>query len=435
MARVILIAGLFATLPAAGAQTAVDQQLKESGVCARCHVISVVEWGVSRHSRGGASCTDCHGESRGHVKDERNNIKPERIPRGRTADGLCATCHSPGCPKTARTSDCQSCHHAHALLNPDKPPVLKDERLDQLTRQWAEASRHLSEGERLVKREQWEQARVELRAAQAGNPYDRHAAALLKVCERRLAPALLGFDDAGSGWDPSTGLPRRVRVAGLDLDMVLVPGGDQDIGSAGFRAALPVHTVHLEPFYLGRCEVTQAQWNSLMGMNPSAHQGAEYPDAGSMPVEQVSWEDAQAFIAKLNERVPGKGFRLPAEAEWEFAARAGGPPSPENLARLAWFDGRTPAGAPHPAGTRQASALGLFDLYGNVWEWCSSLYAPYPYDAGDGRESLSAPGLRVLRGGGYADTEFLLDPGARHGERPQRRLKWNGLRIARDIPR
>ena len=164
-------------------------------------------------------------------------------------------------------------------------------------------------------------------------------------------------------------------------------------------------------------------------------------DADRMPVNQVSWEDAQSFVRKLNERVAGGGFRLPTEAEWEFAARAGEPvirlgpcargvvqPVPGSVY------GPDKGSAPLPVGSKQPNRLGLFDMQGNVWEWCSSLYLPYPYDASDGRESPTAPGLRVLRGGAFADTADYLDPAFRHGERPQRRLPWNGLRIARNVP-
>jgi len=179
----------------------------------------------------------------------------------------------------------------------------------------------------------------------------------------------------------------------------------------------------VEPFYLGQYELTQAEWKSLMGSNPSAHQGTEYPDADRMPVEQISWEDCQALLRKLNEAVPGAGFRLPTEAEWEYAARAG---------KGTWE--AAPWAAPRPVGKEQPNPLGLFDLLGNVWEWSSSLYRPYPYVASDGREELSAPGLRVLRGGGYVEWAAWLDPGARHSERTNRRLRWNGMRLARSVP-
>jgi formylglycine-generating enzyme required for sulfatase activity len=142
-------------------------------------------------------------------------------------------------------------------------------------------------------------------------------------------------------------------------------------------------------------------------------------------VEQVSWVDAQAFIRKLNEKVPGGGFRLPTEAEWEFAARTGGAvPGPT-------VPGQS---SPHPVGKGQPDKLGLYDMLGNVWEWCSSLERPYPFGAADGRESATAPGLRILRGGGFADPQDLLDPAFRHAERPDRRLHYNGLRLARDVP-
>ncbi|MCP5116232.1 MAG: SUMF1/EgtB/PvdO family nonheme iron enzyme, partial [bacterium] len=85
-------------------------------------------------------------------------------------------------------------------------------------------------------------------------------------------------------------------------------------------------------------------------------------------------------------------------------------------------------------GTKEPDRLGLFDMRGNVWEWCSSLSQPYPYDATDGRESPHATGQRALRGGGYADPADLLDPRMRHAERPNRRLRWNGLRLARSVP-
>jgi formylglycine-generating enzyme required for sulfatase activity len=147
--------------------------------------------------------------------------------------------------------------------------------------------------------------------------------------------------------------------------------------------------------------------------------------------------------------VKGGGFRLPTEVEWEYAARA--EPDPltpivfKLLEDIAWYRDNSlreglPAApfhesgsyAPRAAGTKQSTGWGLFDMRGNVWEWCSSLFRPYPYDGRDGRESATAEGLRVLRGGGYADSN--LDPRLRHGERPSRRQPWNGFRLARSAP-
>ena len=418
--------------PAAG-QVREDKQLEEAGVCARCHVISVVEWGISKHEGAGVNCVSCHGGSRGHVADERNNIKPDKRPRGADIRALCANCHQSGCPRTEKNADCQACHHVHALLDPKKPPAGTDEAAEQLKAKWKSAERYVAEGERLMKSEQWERARTELKAALAEKPNEPRATALLRVCGRRLTASLAGFETTGLGRDAATGLPSDVIVSGTAIAMALIPGGDAEIGSAAFPASQPIHTVHVDPIYLGKLEITQAQWRALMGSNPSAHQGKGYPDADRMPVENVSWDDARAFIERLNERIPGGRFRLPTEVEWERAARAGTTRA-VSLTQIAWFDGPQRAGSPRRAGTKMPNALGLFDLYGNVWEWCSSLYLPYPYDALDGRESSSASGLRVLRGGGYADSATYLDAGARHGERPYRRLPWNGFRIARDVP-
>ena len=99
--------------------------------------------------------------------------------------------------------------------------------------------------------------------------------------------------------------------------MVLAPAGECDMGSDDIAGAQPVNTVRVEAFYLGKFELTQAQWKAVMGNDPALHQG------DNLPVERVSWTDCQAFIQKLNARVPGGGFRLPNEAEWEYACRAG----------------------------------------------------------------------------------------------------------------
>jgi formylglycine-generating enzyme required for sulfatase activity len=182
--------------------------------------------------------------------------------------------------------------------------------------------------------------------------------------------------------------------------------------------------VAVRPFYLAVTELTQAQWTALMGQNPSLYQGSKYPEAARSPVENVSWSDCQTAIARINQLIPGGGFRLPTEAEWEFAAREGGESTGDAFNRK----------GPRPVSSGRPNRFGIFDLRGNVWEWCSSLYHPYPYAAQDGRETSEAKGLRVLRGGGFADGATWFDASTRFGERPDRRLGTNGLRLARSVP-
>jgi formylglycine-generating enzyme required for sulfatase activity len=288
----------------------------------------------------------------------------------------------------------------------------------------------MAEGEKLMDAGQWQKARAAFDAALRENPGDRRAAELARACQRRLGEPLPGFEAAGPQFDKASGLPREVRVAGLGIAMVLVPGGEFDMGSERFAGSRPVHTVAVEPFYLARFEVTQSEWKALMGSNPSGHQGGKYPAADRMPVDQISWEEAQGFIRRLNEKVPGGGFRLPSEAEWEYAARTGAD-SAVPLAQVAVFD---QPDAPLPVGSRKPNRFGICDLQGNVAEWTSSVAGSYPYDAADGRESTGAAGLRVIRGGSYTDSADLLDPALRHSDRVNRKIRWNGLRVARSVP-
>jgi formylglycine-generating enzyme required for sulfatase activity len=411
-------------------------------------VVSVLEWGTSRHVAAKTTCRDCHGPSKEHVANERNEVKPDRLPRGAQVAKTCLGCHDAGCPRTQQAVSCQKCHHVHALIDPAKRPQGQDDRLAKLHARWGQFGHYMEEGERQVQRGRWEAAQKEFQEALRLIPGNHRAAMRLALCERRRNPALKGFTITGNKFDALTGLPAEVVVAGLDLPMVLVPPGEFDLGSDHLPDARPVHTVAVEAFYLGKWEVTQGQWQALMGTNPSAHQGPAFADAEKMPVENVSWDDCQALVKRLNERVHGGGFRLPTEAEWEYACRVGGEgPDPKSLGESAWFrenswrrppGGQTPprsdAWAPRPVGTKRPNRWGLYDMQGNVNEWCSSLFRPYLYDARDGRESLDRPGQRVLRGGHFADSADSLAPGLRHSERPHRRLRWNGLRLARTVP-
>jgi formylglycine-generating enzyme required for sulfatase activity len=431
MARPAL-ARLALLLPLALAAQQPDPSFRQAGVCSRCHVAQVLEWSAGGHTRAGTSCQGCHGASEAHVADERNQVKPERLPRGeREFTALCANCHAAGCPKTARKDGCPSCHHAHALSNPEDKQLRQTAAAEDPRR--ARFLRLMEQGEQHTARGEWKQAREAFAAAAAVSPADRRAAARRRMAERRLDPRQPGIEIVGGAFDAESGLPLRVREAGLGIEMVLVAAGGADIGLGSFPHSSPVHTVHTGAFYLAIHEVTSQQWTALGVEDPSVHRGA------GLPVHNVSWRDAQQWIGRLNARVPGGGFRLPTEAEWERAAQRHGVIEDE-----AWRRGNAAIGdaagggfreseayAPRPVGTKKPNALGLFDMLGNVAEWCSSLYRPYPYQARDGRESPDDAGLRVLRGGHFADSIDALQPALRHSERPERRNPWNGLRLAR----
>jgi formylglycine-generating enzyme required for sulfatase activity len=140
--------------------------------------------------------------------------------------------------------------------------------------------------------------------------------------------------------------------------------------SPGFIATIA------RPFYIGKFEVTQAQWRRVMGRNPSIFQGARVRgDTERHPVDNVSWADARAFIRRLNVAEPGARYRLPTEFEWEYAARAGavGEPSWDTIRQSAW-QAQVDLGTTHPVGGKQPNAWGLHDMLGNVWEWVADVY-------------------------------------------------------------
>ena len=207
----------------------------------------------------------------------------------------------------------------------------------------------------------------------------------------------------------SSGWAWRVRDDSTQLEMLLVPPGSFQMGcSPSLQHAcnaeeFPVHGVTLtSAFYLGRFEVTQAQWTARMGSNPSHFQGVSYPDASNRPVETVSWIAVQAFLA------PG-GLRLPTEAEWEYACRAGTTSAFNNgssddalVPLLAWFE-HSSNGQTNPVGQKIANPLGLHDMHGNVWEWVSDWYSPSFYSESP-PQNPTGPVVgseRVARGGSW----------------------------------
>jgi formylglycine-generating enzyme required for sulfatase activity len=160
----------------------------------------------------------------------------------------------------------------------------------------------------------------------------------------------------------------------IGMDFVLIPAGKFMMGSdTGDNDEKPVHEVRIsKPFYLGKYEVTQGQWQAVLGNNPSNFKG----DA-NLPVGNVSWEDVQEFIRKLNAKEGGTKYRLPTEAEWEYAARAGTTTAysygndVSQLKEYAWY-AENAGGKTHPVGQKEPNAWGLHDKHGNVWEWVQS---------------------------------------------------------------
>jgi len=187
------------------------------------------------------------------------------------------------------------------------------------------------------------------------------------------------------------------------MPFVLIPAGEFLMGSAdGDDDERPVHTVRIsQPFYLGQYAVTQAQWQAVMESNPS-----QFTDDPNRPVENISWEEVQEFIRRLHAREGGAPYRLPTEAEWEYAARASSTTAysfgndPRQLREYAWYY-ENAGGQTHPVGQLKPNAWGLYDMHGNVWEWMQDWYGPYTADAAVDPAGPSSGSARVLRGGSW----------------------------------
>ena len=192
---------------------------------------------------------------------------------------------------------------------------------------------------------------------------------------------------------------------GISIDMVRVEAGTFTMGATAEMEdpeddEKPTHRVTLtNDYYIGKYEVTQGLWQAVMGNNPSNFKG------DNLPVEQVSWYECQDFLSKLN-RLTGKKFRLPTEAEWEYAARGGNKSrgyqysGSNNLSDVAWY--RVNSGdKTHAVGTKQANELGIYDMSGNVWEWCQDWYGNYSSSSQTNPTGATSGSDRVVRGGSW----------------------------------
>ena len=219
---------------------------------------------------------------------------------------------------------------------------------------------------------------------------------------------------------------------GVTMEFVLIRPGWFVMGSdeeTGGGDEVPRHKVTLtHPFYLGRYEVTQAQWEKVMGANLSEFKGSK------RPVDNVSWNDCQSFLAKLREKT-GRRFALPTEAQWEYACRAGTTNrwSFGDDAGVMWnyaWSGANSDSTTHPVGKKKPNPWGLYDMSGNVWEWCADFYAKHAYSGG---ETNDPPGPssgtgHVLRGGAWGDNSNLLRCACRNCDGPDGRNNGVGLR-------
>ena len=207
-----------------------------------------------------------------------------------------------------------------------------------------------------------------------------------------------------------------------------IPTGTFQMGStAGGSDELPVHTVTISSFNMQKTEVTQGQWRDVMGTNPSS-----YSTCGdTCPVETVSWDDIQTFLTTLNARTPGVTYRLPTEAEWEYAARAG--TTGETYAALdsiAWYHLNS-GGTTHAAAGKQANAWGLYDMLGNVWEWVNDWYGPYTSASATNPSGPVTGSIRVLRGGSWDGDGSSASAAWRANGYPANRNGTNGFRLVR----
>ncbi len=232
-------------------------------------------------------------------------------------------------------------------------------------------------------------------------------------------------------WDAST---HTLTYGDYSYKMVYVPGGSFTMGATGQLAneadldEKKTHRVTLSGYYIGECEVPQWLWTAVMGSNPSSFRGA------TLPVETVTWYDCQDFIQKLNSKT-GASFRLPTEAQGEFAAREGKDNNnqlysgSDELWEVGWFTD-TSKGTTHPVKKKKPNALGLYDMTGNVWEWCQDWYGDYPTTSQTDPKGSSSGSKRVRRGGGWDSYARICRVSFRDSFAPTCNYYNLGLRLA-----
>ena len=242
-----------------------------------------------------------------------------------------------------------------------------------------------------------------------------------------------GAKRTNSSGATSSAANAKLTLKNLTANMVYVSGGTFTMGATSEQGSeaeddeKPVHSVTLSSFYICKYEVTQALWQAVMGSNPSKWKGDD------LPVETVNWDDCQTFIRKLN-ALTGKNFRLPTEAEWEFAARGGNNSrgykytGSNNIETVAWYQGNS-GNKTHVVGTKSPNELGLYDMSGNVWEWCQDRYGSYSGASQTNPTGASSGSNRVLRGGCCGRSAWYCRSSLRIIGTPDGRNDGFGLRL------
>ncbi|MBW1721959.1 MAG: SUMF1/EgtB/PvdO family nonheme iron enzyme [Deltaproteobacteria bacterium] len=236
------------------------------------------------------------------------------------------------------------------------------------------------------------------RCPECGNPL------ICKTCGTRLSAGQAECPACGRREAADEPLSQTFREPITGMVFLPVPAGSFLMGDTfgdGFENELPVHEVTLDSYYIARYPVTQSQWTTLMGDNPSKFKGELHP------VEQVTWHEARAFVRKLTEAHKGEWvFDLPTEAQWEYAARSGGRQEfyagGDDVESLAWYDENS-GGTTRPVGLKAPNGLGIHDMSGNVWEWCLDGYEADAYKRHASRNPvhLKEDLDRILRGGSW----------------------------------
>jgi len=261
------------------------------------------------------------------------------------------------------------------------------------------------------------------------------------ICKGVIAVSLW----LGVGASISSAQPPKEITNSIGMKLVLIPKGTFMMGSPeseeAHREDETQHEVTIsKDYYLGVYEVTQAQYEKVIGKNPSHFQGAIVGNYNAdLPVEQVSWDDAVEFCKKLSElpeeKKAGRVYRLPTEAQWEYACRAGSKTAYSFddeeglLPEHGWFK-RNSSNRTHTVGLLEPNAWGLYDMHGNVWEWCSDWYGDYPKGALSDPTGPKEGSLRVVRGGGWLFGAASCRSAIRSRNDPSYRYSGIGFRVA-----